>query len=111
MTGENTPKKAAPKKNSKDWGRFLDHKATPNPEADEQPKKAAPEIPEGVAVTPIRGLPTTAWKGQYYRLPLETPELIKEGKGLAAAKGVRVTNAQIVAEGVRLWVERERKRK
>lgn len=109
MTEDTAPKKT-PKKKGQDWNKFLDHKATPNPE-EQQPKTAAAEIPEGVAVTPIRGLPTTAWKGQYYRLPLETPELIKEGKGLAAAKGVRVTNAQIVAEGVRLWVERERKRK
>lgn len=108
MSAEN----ARGRKKGQDWGKYLDHKGTaPAPESvDEQEPGTTAEVPEGVPVTPIRGLPTTAWKGQYYRLPLDIPAVIKEGKGLAAARGVRVTNAQIVAEGVRLWVERERKR-
>lgn len=110
MTAENTPKR----KRGQDWGKFLDHKGTAPEVVDaaeiSAPEISAPPIPEGVKVTPVRGLPTTAWKGQYYRLPLDIPGVIKEGKALAAARGVRVTNAQIVAEGVRLWVEREKKR-
>ncbi|WP_146113974.1 MULTISPECIES: hypothetical protein [unclassified Microbacterium] len=95
MTGEKKPKRA--KKQDRPV------KAQSKPEVE--------EVSDGVLRTPVRGLPTTPWTGQYFRLPLETPDLIKEGKVLAAARGVRVTNAQIVAEGVRLWVERERRRK
>lgn len=104
---------SARRKKGQDWGKYLDHKGSaPAPETVDEPTEttSAAEIPEEVRVTPIRGLPTTAWKGQYYRLPLDIPGVIKEGKALAAARGVRVTNAQIVAEGVRLWVEREKKR-